>query len=99
MENTIKLKALKYNLITVKETISRANLYIGPDIYAKQEMEGLRITLERILGKHKAKKDKHIRDELSIKLNKLKSEIAGVTKVLEKYNNETTVENLILISV
>lgn len=87
----IKIKAHKFNLSIVKEMLSIANGPILTEIYTKSDLEGLRITLERLIAKSTTKREANYRKELGIKLENIKSKIATISKILETYNNEKSV--------
>ena len=94
----IRIKALKYNLSLVKEALAMVNGPIQAEITTKGDLEGTRITLERLLAKHQKKRDGALRDFLSGELSKTKKDIETITKILELYNEEKTI-NLELISI
>ena len=75
-----------------------ANGPINAEIYTKGDLEGSRVTHERLLAKHKDKKSKALREYLEGKLEKIKEDIENIKTALATYNEEKSV-NLELICV
>lgn len=91
-EYLVKIDALNYNLVIVKEMLSILNCPIYLDMYTKSATEGVRVTLNKVMNRNKAKSKAAVHEYAKKLRDERQNKCSILDNRLRTYNENGKVE-------